>query len=77
MGYSSIGRIFRNYINYKGSYTAGFVAVVASAVSAAAAGTVPAAFFFARLASFVAAFAAAVAEPNMGCNCIEQLMLLE
>ena len=78
MGQSNTGLIFQIYINNdKGSYTAGFVAVVASAASAAAAGTVPAAFFFARLAFFVAAFAAAVVELNMGCSCIEQLMLLE
>ena len=79
MDCSSTGLTSRLIINnFDNSFVcaAGFAAV-ASAVFAVADGTVPAAFSFAHLAFFVAAFASAVVEPNMGCSCIEQLMLLE
>ena len=79
MGQSSTGLTSRLFINnFDNSFVcAAGSAAVASAVFAVADETVLAAFFFARLAFFVAAFAAAAVEPNMGCSCIEQLMLLE
>lgn len=79
MDYSSTGLTSRLFINnFDNSFVcAAIVAVVASAAFAVADDPVPAAFSFAHLAFFVAAFASAVVEPNTGCSCIEQLMLLE